>query len=68
MRAAGPLEQSPISATAIAGTMGFTISQPKRIDVNELIVRPTAQGEFPRVGERLRAYANSGKQIPAFPI
>ncbi len=38
------LEQSSIPASAIAEAIGFAISQPDNVDVNELIVRPTAQG------------------------
>ena len=38
------LEQTSIPASAIAEAIGFAISQPENVDVNELIVRPTAQG------------------------
>ena len=38
------LEQASIPASAIAQAIGFAISQPENVDVNELIVRPTAQG------------------------
>ena len=37
------MEQSSIPATAIAQAIGFAIDQPADVDVNELIVRPTAQ-------------------------
>jgi NADP-dependent 3-hydroxy acid dehydrogenase YdfG len=42
--ARGMVEQSSIPASAIAEAIGFAISQPENVDVNELIVRPTAQG------------------------
>jgi NADP-dependent 3-hydroxy acid dehydrogenase YdfG len=42
--ARGMVEQSSIPASAIADAIGFAISQPENVDVNELIVRPTAQG------------------------
>ncbi|HEY4201504.1 MAG TPA: SDR family oxidoreductase [Devosiaceae bacterium] len=38
------LAQSSISPFAIAEAIGFAISQPADVDVNELIIRPTAQG------------------------
>ena len=38
------MEQTAIPATAIAEAIAFAISQPENVDVNELIVRPTAQG------------------------
>jgi NADP-dependent 3-hydroxy acid dehydrogenase YdfG len=38
------MEQSSIPASAIAEAIGFAMSQPEHVDVNELIVRPTAQG------------------------
>ena len=38
------LDQASIPASAIAEAIGFTIGQPESVDVNELIVRPTAQG------------------------
>ena len=38
------LEQSSIPPSAIAQAIGFAVSQPEDVDVNELIVRPTAQG------------------------
>lgn len=38
------LDQSSIPASAIAEAIGFAIGQPDGVDVNELIVRPTAQG------------------------
>jgi NADP-dependent 3-hydroxy acid dehydrogenase YdfG len=46
MRAAvrGMLEESSIPASAVAEAIGFAVSQPENVDVNELIVRPTAQG------------------------
>jgi NADP-dependent 3-hydroxy acid dehydrogenase YdfG len=37
------LEQSSIPASAVAEAIGFAVSQPENVDVNELIVRPTAQ-------------------------
>lgn len=40
----GMVEQSSIPASAIAKAIGFAIEQPADVDVNELIVRPTAQG------------------------
>jgi NADP-dependent 3-hydroxy acid dehydrogenase YdfG len=42
--AQGMIEQTSIPASVIAEAIGFTISQPENVDVNELIVRPTAQG------------------------
>jgi NADP-dependent 3-hydroxy acid dehydrogenase YdfG len=39
------LEQSSIPASAIAQAIGFAISQPENVDVNELIVRPPRRGE-----------------------
>jgi NADP-dependent 3-hydroxy acid dehydrogenase YdfG len=42
--AQGMVEQASIPAGAIAEAIGFAISQPENVDVNELIVRPTAQG------------------------
>jgi NADP-dependent 3-hydroxy acid dehydrogenase YdfG len=36
--------KASIPAAAIAEAIGFAIAQPDNIDVNELIVRPTAQG------------------------
>ena len=46
MRAAvrAMLEESSIPASAVAEAIGFAVSQPENVDVNELIVRPTAQG------------------------
>ncbi|MBA8881243.1 SDR family oxidoreductase [Phyllobacterium myrsinacearum] len=38
------LDQSSIPASAIAEAIGYAISQPDNVDVNEMIVRPTAQG------------------------
>jgi NADP-dependent 3-hydroxy acid dehydrogenase YdfG len=38
------MEQSSIPASAIAEAIGFAIGQPDNVDVNELVVRPTAQG------------------------
>ena len=38
------LDQASIPAAAIAEAIGYAISQPANVDVNELIVRPTAQG------------------------
>lgn len=35
-----------IPASAIASAVAFAISQPKEVDVNELVVRPTAQKSF----------------------
>ena len=40
----GMVEQTSIPASAIAEAIGFAISQPDNVDINELIVRPTAQG------------------------
>lgn len=40
----GMVEQTSIPASAIAKAIGFAIDQPADVDVNELIVRPTAQG------------------------
>lgn len=37
-------EQISIPASAIAQAIGFAVSRPENVDVNELIVRPTAQG------------------------
>jgi len=36
-------EQLAIPASAIAGAIGYAIAQPADVDVNELVVRPTAQ-------------------------
>jgi NADP-dependent 3-hydroxy acid dehydrogenase YdfG len=36
-------EQLAIPASAVAGAIGYAIAQPADIDVNELVVRPTAQ-------------------------
>jgi NADP-dependent 3-hydroxy acid dehydrogenase YdfG len=38
------LDEASIPASAIAEAIGFAIGQPDGVDVNELIVRPTAQG------------------------
>jgi len=38
------MDQASIPATAIAEAIDYAISQPPSVDVNELIVRPTAQG------------------------
>ena len=38
------LDQASIPPSAIAEAIGFAISQPENVDVNELIVRPTTQG------------------------
>jgi NADP-dependent 3-hydroxy acid dehydrogenase YdfG len=38
------LERSSIPAGAVAAAIGFAVSQPENVDLNELIVRPTAQG------------------------
>ncbi|QND63364.1 SDR family oxidoreductase [Mesorhizobium loti] len=38
------LDQASIPPSAIAEAIGFAIGQPDGVDVNELIVRPTAQG------------------------
>lgn len=38
------LDQASIPPGAIAEAIGFAISQPENVDVNELIVRPTTQG------------------------
>jgi NADP-dependent 3-hydroxy acid dehydrogenase YdfG len=37
-------EQLAIPASAVADAVGYAIAQPDGVDVNELIVRPTAQG------------------------
>jgi NADP-dependent 3-hydroxy acid dehydrogenase YdfG len=37
-------EELAIPASAIADAVAFAIDQPRNVDVNELIVRPTAQG------------------------
>jgi NADP-dependent 3-hydroxy acid dehydrogenase YdfG len=37
-------EQLAIPASAIADAIAFAIDQPSTVDVNELTVRPTAQG------------------------
>ncbi|MHA6764154.1 SDR family oxidoreductase [Streptacidiphilus sp. PAMC 29251] len=37
-------EQLAIPASAVADAIGFAIAQPDNVDVNELVVRPTAQG------------------------
>ena len=41
--ARGMVEQASVPASAIAHAVGFAISQPEDVDVNELVVRPTAQ-------------------------
>jgi NADP-dependent 3-hydroxy acid dehydrogenase YdfG len=38
------MDQASIPATAIAEAIAYAIGQPDSVDVNELIVRPTAQG------------------------
>ncbi|SFU26214.1 hypothetical protein SAMN05192563_104933 [Paraburkholderia aspalathi] len=38
------MDQASIPASAIAEAIGYAISQPENVDVNEIIVRPTAQG------------------------
>ena len=38
------LDQASIPPSAIAEAIGFAISQPENVDVNELIVRPIGQG------------------------
>jgi NADP-dependent 3-hydroxy acid dehydrogenase YdfG len=38
------LDQASIPPSAIAEAIGFAISQPETVDVNELIVRPITQG------------------------
>lgn len=38
------MDQASIPPSAIAEAIGFAIDQPESVDVNELIVRPTAQG------------------------
>ena len=40
----GMIDQASIPAEAIAEAISFAIGQPGNVDVNELIVRPTAQG------------------------
>lgn len=42
--AQGMVEKTSIPASAIAEAIGFAIGQPANVDVNELVVRPTAQG------------------------
>lgn len=37
-------DQLAISPDAIAAAIGFAVDQPADVDVNELVVRPTAQG------------------------
>jgi NADP-dependent 3-hydroxy acid dehydrogenase YdfG len=37
-------EQLAIPASAIADAIGYAIAQPAEVDVNELVIRPTAQG------------------------
>ncbi|MEO3746732.1 SDR family oxidoreductase [Plantactinospora sp. B5E13] len=37
-------EQLAIPASAIADAIGYAIAQPGNVDVNEIVVRPTAQG------------------------
>jgi NADP-dependent 3-hydroxy acid dehydrogenase YdfG len=46
------MEQASIPATAVAEAIGFAISQPKNVDVSELIVRPTAQGWVAATGAK----------------
>jgi hypothetical protein len=43
-RGPGHDDQASIPATAVAEAIDYAISQPLSVDVNELIVRPTAQG------------------------
>jgi NADP-dependent 3-hydroxy acid dehydrogenase YdfG len=38
------MEQLAIPASAVADAIGYAIGQPGDVDVNELVVRPTAQG------------------------
>lgn len=38
------MEQSSMPAEAVAEGIAFAIAQPRNIDVNELVLRPTAQG------------------------
>jgi NADP-dependent 3-hydroxy acid dehydrogenase YdfG len=38
------MDQASIPASAIAEAISYAISQPENVDVNEIIVRPTAQG------------------------
>jgi len=40
----GMLEQASMPASAVAEAIGYAIAQPASIDVNELVIRPTAQG------------------------
>ena len=42
--AKGMVDEASIPPSAIANAIGFAISQPENVDVNELVVRPTAQG------------------------
>jgi NADP-dependent 3-hydroxy acid dehydrogenase YdfG len=37
-------EASSIPASAVANAIGYAIEQPPEVDINEIIVRPTAQG------------------------
>ncbi|MFE0630596.1 hypothetical protein ACFW3D_26970 [Streptomyces sp. NPDC058864] len=43
-QAAARAAAEQIPASAIADAIAFAINQPANVDVNELIVRPTAQG------------------------
>jgi NADP-dependent 3-hydroxy acid dehydrogenase YdfG len=38
------MEKMAIPATAIARAIAFAIEQPAEVDVNEIVIRPTAQG------------------------
>jgi len=38
------MDQASIPPSAVAEAIGFAIDQPEGVDVNEVIVRPTAQG------------------------
>ena len=40
---AGTMEKMAISPDAIARAIAFAIEQPADVDVNEIIIRPTAQ-------------------------
>ena len=35
--------KSAIPATAVSGAILYAISQPENVDVNEVVIRPTAQ-------------------------
>jgi NADP-dependent 3-hydroxy acid dehydrogenase YdfG len=43
-RLAGSRDKFAIPADAVARAIGFAIEQPADVDVNEIVIRPTAQG------------------------